>query len=95
MEWKQRNKTQQSLCWAARFELGQNICAGEGPTFPFVRSCFLSIFLDTLFCIPSPSTLHVTLRTIMDSIQFICLFSPSNVHLHMLALEKVGLVTWP
>jgi hypothetical protein len=58
-------------------------------------SCFLSIFLDTLFRIPSPSTLHVTLRTIMDSIQCICLFSPSDVHLHMLASEKVGLVTWP
>ena len=29
----------------------------------------------------------------MDSIQCICLFSP-DVHLHMLASEKVGLVTW-
>jgi hypothetical protein len=58
-------------------------------------SCFLSIFLDTLFRIPSPSTLHVTLRTIMESIQCICLFIPYDVHLHMLASEKVGLVTWP
>ena len=49
-------------------------------------SCFLSIFLDTLFCIPSPSTLHVTLRTIMDIIQCIYLFSPSDGQctMHML-----------
>ena len=32
---------------------------------------------------------------LMDNIQCICLFSPFDVHLHMLALEKVGLVTWP
>jgi hypothetical protein len=31
---------------------------------------------------------------LMDNIQCICLFSP-DVHLHMLASEKVGLVTWP
>jgi hypothetical protein len=30
----------------------------------------------------------------MDNIQCICLFSP-NVHLHMLASEKFGLVTGP
>ena len=30
---------------------------------------------------------------LMDNIQCICLFSP-DVHLHMLASKKVGLVTW-
>jgi hypothetical protein len=51
--------------------------------------------LNTLFRIPSPSTLYVKFRKIMDNIQCICLFSPSDVHLHMLASENVGLVTWP
>jgi hypothetical protein len=57
----------------------------EAYHFTLGSSCFLSIFLDTLFRIPPPSTPHVTLRTILDNVQCIFLFSIFYVHLHKLA----------
>jgi hypothetical protein len=82
-------------CQASRLKIAPLASGGSRYTYwpwcPALMPCLmLNISLVKKFiCIQFYGYLVLP----MDNIQCICLFSP-DVHLHMLASEKVGLVTW-